>query len=45
MKPIKEIKEEIKYCKEGMEKCDLDESNIYRGWVEALEWVLTGKGK
>ena len=40
MKTEKEIKEVIEDSKIGMEECDPDDSLIYQGWIEALEWVL-----
>lgn len=43
MKTLKRIKAEIKFCQvcqEGMRDCEPDDSLIYQGWVEALEWVI-----
>ncbi len=40
MRTVKEIKEVLKDSKEGMKECEYNDSLIYQGWVEALEWIL-----
>ena len=37
------IQECLDDCKVGMEECDPPDSDVYRGWVEALEYILNGK--
>jgi len=37
------IQECLDDCRIGMKDCDPPDSDIYKGWVEALEYVLKGK--
>jgi len=31
------------YCEGGIDECETDDSLIYQGWTEALEFVLADK--
>jgi len=44
MKSKAKILKEIEYCQKGVKDCEEQDSLIYQGWVEALEWVVSGKG-
>lgn len=37
---VAEVEATLKDCQEGVEVCNADDSRIYEGWVEALEYVL-----
>lgn len=37
---VAEIEATLKDCQAGVRECDADDSRIYEGWVEALEYVL-----
>ena len=39
-KSVAEIEDALKDCRAGVEECEGDDSRIYEGWVEALEYVL-----